>query len=274
MMNIFDFNRKKAAGEKITMITAYDYTSALILNKTSTDCLLVGDSLSMTMHGHPTTVQATIDVMAMHTAAVSRGAKDKFIVGDLPFLSYRKSLSDNMNAVQSLMQAGAHAVKLEGASGNTGFIQHLADSGVPVMGHIGLTPQFVHLLGGYHVQGKTDESARRLIEEALALQEAGCFSLVLECVPTELARTITKELKIATIGIGAGPDTDGQVLVFQDLLGLNTEFKPKFVKQFADGATLFTRAIEDYNEAVREGAFPDAEHSFGSKKMAKAAQRA
>lgn len=271
MMNIFDFNRMKASGEKITMVTCYDYTSALLVNKTGIDCILVGDSLSMVMHGHPTTVQATMDMMTMHTAAVARGAKDKFIIGDLPFLSYRKSLTENVNAVQALMQAGAHAVKLEGASGNTGFIQHLADSGVPVMGHIGLTPQFVHLLGGYHVQGKSDESARRLIEEALALQEAGCFALVLECVPTELATKITKELKIATIGIGAGPHTDGQVLVFQDLLGLNTEFKPKFVKKFLNGAELVTGALDDYHQAVKKGAFPDAEHSFGSKKLAKTA---
>lgn len=271
MMNIFDFNRMKATGEKITMVTCYDYTSALLVNKTGIDCILVGDSLSMVMHGHPTTVQATTEMMTMHTAAVARGAKDKFIIGDLPFLAYRKSLTENINAVQSIMQAGAHAVKLEGASGNTGFIQHLADSGVPVMGHIGLTPQFVHLLGGYHVQGKSDESAKRLIEEALALQEAGCFALVLECVPTELAAKISKELKIATIGIGAGPHTDGQVLVFQDLLGLNTEFKPKFVKKFLNGADLVTGALDDYNEAVKKGAFPDAEHSFGSKKLAKTA---
>ena len=274
MMNIFDFSRKKTAGEKITMVTCYDYTSGLILDKTSTDCLLVGDSLAMTMHGHPTTVQATIDMMALHTAAVARGAKSKFIVSDLPFLAYRKSLSDNMNAVQALMQAGAHAVKLEGTAGNTGFIQHLADSGVPVMGHLGLTPQSVHQLGGYSVQGKTDEDAKRLLEDALALQQAGCFALVLECVPSALAKKITQQLKIATIGIGAGPDTDGQVLVFQDLLGLNTEFKPKFVKQFADGAALFTNAIEEYNQEVRKGAFPDAAHSFGSGKVAKATQRA
>lgn len=271
MMNIFDFNKKKAAGEKLTMVTCYDYTSAQLVNKSEIDCILVGDSLAMTMHGFPSTVHATVDMMASHTAAVARGAKDKFIVGDLPFLAYRKSLTENVNAVQAIMQAGAHAVKLEGASGNTGFIQHLADSGVPVMGHIGLTPQFVHLLGGYHVQGKTDESAKRLMEEAYALQQAGCFSLVLECVPTELATQITKELKIATIGIGAGPNTDGQVLVFQDLLGLNTDFKPKFVKKFMNGADIVTAALDDYHNAVTTGAFPDAEHSFGSKKLAKTA---
>jgi len=271
MMNIFDFAKKKAAGEKFTMVTCYDYTSAVLVDKTNIDCLLVGDSLAMTMHGFSTTVQATTELMAYHTAAVARGAKDKFIVGDLPFLAYRKSLSDNVNAVQAIMQAGAHAVKLEGASGNTGFIQHLADSGVPVMGHIGLTPQFVNILGGYHVQGKTDDSAKRLMQEAQALQQAGCFALVLECVPTELAAEITRTLKIATIGIGAGPHTDGQVLVWQDLLGLNTDFKPKFVKKFMNGAELVSAALEDYHSAVTKGEFPDADHSFGSKKLAKTA---
>ncbi|MBI1215356.1 MAG: 3-methyl-2-oxobutanoate hydroxymethyltransferase [Alphaproteobacteria bacterium] len=271
MINIFDFQKKKASGEKITMVTCYDYTSAALVDKTGIDCILVGDSLAMTMHGFDTTVNATPDMMALHTAAVSRGARDKFIVGDLPFMSYRRSLSDNMDAVYKIMQAGAHSVKLEGAAGNAGFIQHLVESGVPVMGHIGLTPQFVHQLGGYHVQGKTDESAKRLMEEARALQRAGCFALVLECVPTPLAAEITRELKIATIGIGAGPDTDGQVLVFQDLLGLNTDFRPKFVKNFLNGAELVTGALEEYNQAVKKRTFPDAEHSFGAKKLAKSA---
>lgn len=272
MMNVFDFAKMKAAGDKITMITCYDYTSAVLANKTKVDCLLVGDSLAMTMHGFASTVSATTELMAYHTAAVARGAKDKFIVGDLPFMAYRKSLSDNINAVQAIMQAGAHAVKLEGSNGNTGFIQHLVDSGVPVMGHIGLTPQSVNTLGGYHVQGKTDESAKRLMREALALEEAGCFALVLECVPTALAAEISQTLKIPTIGIGAGPETDGQVLVFQDLLGLNTDFKPKFVKKYLEGAALVTAAIDAYHDEVKQGAFPDADHSFGSKKLAKTAQ--
>ena len=271
MLSVLDFAKKKNAGEKITMVTCYDYTSAVLLDATSTDCLLVGDSLAMTMHGFPTTVSATTEIMALHTSAVSRGARRKFIVGDLPFLAYRKSLADNINAVQALMQAGAHAVKLEGVAGNAGLISHLVESGVPVMGHIGLTPQFVNMMGGYHVQGKTEESARRLKEEARALQQAGCFALVLECVPSPLAEEITRELKIATIGIGAGPGTDGQVLVFQDLLGLNTDFKPRFVKKFLNGAELVTGAVEDYNNAVRKGAFPDADHSFGSAKLAKPA---
>jgi 3-methyl-2-oxobutanoate hydroxymethyltransferase len=262
MMNVFDFRKKKAADEKITMVTCYDYTSAAILNKTSVDCLLVGDSLAMTMHGFRDTLPATVEMMAMHTAAVARGAKDKFIVGDLPFLSYRSSLESNMAAVRALMQAGAHAVKLEGASGNAEFVAHLRGSGVPVMGHIGLTPQFVNQLGGYKVQGKTHESAKRLMEEAIALEEAGCFALVLECVPEELAEKISKKLKIATIGIGAGVETDGQVLVFQDLLGLNIDFKPKFVKHFLNGAELVSDAIESYARDVRDGTFPAEEHKF------------
>jgi len=271
MMNIFDFQKKKQVGEKITMVTCYDYTSAVLVDKSGVDTILVGDSLAMTMHGFNSTVPATVEMMAMHTAAVARGAKDKFIVADLPFLSYRRDLGDNIAAVQAVMQAGAHAVKIEGVAGNADLIRHLTESGVPVMGHIGLTPQFVHLLGGYKVQGKTEESANRLKQEALALEEAGCFAIVLECVPTVLAAEITRALRIATIGIGAGAETDGQVLVFQDLLGLNTDFRPKFVKNFMDGAALVTAALDDYNNAVKTGAFPDADHSFGPEKMAKPA---
>lgn len=271
MMNIFDFQKKKTAGDKISMVTCYDYTSAQLVNKSDIDCVLVGDSLAMTMHGFQNTVSATTDMMTLHTAAVARGARDKFIVGDLPFMAYRKSLSDNVDCVQRIMQAGAHAVKLEGVAGNAGFIAHLTESGVPVMGHIGLTPQFVHQLGGHHVQGKTDESAKRIMEEAQALQRAGCFALVLECVPAPLAAEITRALKIPTIGIGAGADTDGQVLVFQDLLGLNTDFHPTFVKHFLNGAELVTGALNSYHHAVTHRSFPDAAHSFGSKKLAKTA---
>ena len=262
MITICDFQKKKASGEKITMVTCYDYTSAAILNGTGVDCLLVGDSLAMTMHGFRDTLAATVEMMALHTAAVARGAKNKFIVGDLPFLSYRSGLNENMAAVRTLMQAGAHAVKLEGASGNAEFIAHLVHSGVPVMGHLGLTPQFIHQLGGYKVQGKTDDSARRILEEALALEKAGCFALVLECVPAAVAEKITRKLKIPTIGIGAGAAADGQVLVFQDLLGLNTEFRPKFVKQFLNGAELFGQAVEDYAQAVKKGEFPGHEHCY------------
>ena len=262
MMTICDFQAKKTSGEKITVVTCYDFTSAAILDKTSIDCLLVGDSLAMTMHGFRDTIAATTDMMALHTAAVSRGAKNKFIVGDMPFLSFRSSLNENIAAVRALMQAGAHAVKLEGAKGNTEFISHLVHSGVPVMGHIGLTPQFLHQLGGYKVQGKTEESAKLLLEEAMVLEKAGCFALVLECVPAAVAKNITKKLNIPTIGIGAGAETDGQVLVFQDLLGLNADFSPKFVRKFMDGTTLITQAIEDYAQSVKTKEFPSREHCY------------
>lgn len=263
-MNIFDFGKKKQAGDKITMVTCYDYTSAVLVDRSEIDCILVGDSLAMTMHGFNSTVPATVEMMALHTAAVARGAKNKFIVADLPFLAYRKDMAENIAAVQAVMQAGAHAVKIEGAAGNTDFVRHLTEAGVPVMGHIGLTPQFVHLLGGYRVQGKTEESANRLKQEAEALEQAGAFALVMECVPTLLAAEITKALRIATIGIGAGAGTDGQVLVFQDLLGLNTDFRPKFVKNFLDGAALVTGALNEYSQDVKTGAFPDAGHSFNT----------
>lgn len=263
-MKIHDFYKKKMQKEKISMITCYDYTSAKILATTSVDCLLVGDSVAMTMHGFKDTVAATLPMMSLHTAAVSRGAGDKFIVSDLPFLSYRQSLSKNIAAAKELMQAGAHAVKLEGAAGNTKLIRHLTESGVPVMGHLGLTPQFIHTLGGYKVQGRTEESAERLKQDAQLLQKAGCFALVLECIPTPLAKEISEILTIPTIGIGAGPFTDGQVLVYQDLLGLDQDFKPKFVKQFVDGYTHTKKGLEEYINHVKTGEFPQDEHCFGN----------
>ena len=263
-MNIFDFARKKVLKEKISMITCYDYTSARILAQTSVDCLLVGDSVAMTMHGHKDTLAATIEMMCLHTAAVSRGAGDKFIVGDLPFLSYRKTTSKNIDAAQKLMQAGAHALKLECAAGNLKLIRHLAESGVPIMGHLGLTPQFVHTLGGYRVQGKTMESAERIKQDALKLQEAGCFALVLECVPNRLAKEITESLSIPTIGIGAGPDTDGQVLVFQDMFGYSTDLKPKFVKTFLDGQAQLKQGVETYIHEIKTGGFPAHEHCYSA----------
>ncbi len=261
-MNIFDFQKKKMSGNKISMVTCYDYTSARILAGTSIDCILVGDSAAMTMHGYKDTLSATMEMMRYHTAAVSRGAGDKFIIGDMPFASYRKSLSDNITAAQILMQAGAHAIKLEGAAGNQDFIRHVTESGIPVMGHIGLTPQFMHMLGGFKVQGKTQSGADRLKEDILMLQEAGCFALVIEGVPASLGQELTQLLSIPTIGIGAGPHTDGQVLVLQDLLGLTLDFKPKFVKAFADGHDQFRNGIEAYVQAVNSGGFPEDEHCY------------
>jgi 3-methyl-2-oxobutanoate hydroxymethyltransferase len=260
--NVTDFYKKKLAHEKISMVTCYDYTSACLLNKTKVDCLLVGDSLAMTMHGYESTVFATIDMMCMHTQAVARGAKDKWIVGDLPFLSYRGSLNHSVKAAQKLMQAGAHSLKLEGAEGNLKLIRHLTASGVPMMGHLGLTPQFVHGLGGYRVQGKTKESALQLKNDALSLQEAGCFALVLECVPATLAKEITASLAIPVIGIGAGAGTDGQVLVWQDMLGLN-DIQAKFVKKFLPGDTLIIDAVETYIREIHSGDFPHHAHSYG-----------
>lgn len=261
-MNVLDFHSKKQKNEKITMVTCYDYTSALCLAKTNIDCLLVGDSLAMTMHGYEDTLGATLEMMTLHTAAVKRGAGKKFIVSDLPFLSYRQSLSKTMQAVEALMRAGAHAVKLEGAAGNLDTIRHITESGVPVMGHLGLTPQYIHTLGGFRVQGRSEAAAKTLLDDAKALEAAGCFAIVLECIPAELATHITQALSIPTIGIGAGAQTDGQVLVFQDLLGLNPQFKPKFVKYFATGAEMVQAAIDQYCAEVKTQVFPTHEHLY------------
>ena len=261
-MNSQLFIQKKQEQEKIVMLTCYDYSTAKILNDSSIDALLVGDSLAMTIHGFKDTVMATLTMMELHTAAVSRGADSKCIISDLPFLSYRKSLSKSVSAAEKLMQAGAHALKLEGAAGNLKLITHLVESGIPVMGHLGLTPQFVHTLGGYKVQGKTVAAAERLKQDALALQAAGCFALVLECIPAQLAKEITQSLNIATIGIGAGADTDGQILVLQDLLGLNVDFKPKFVRQFLSGSQLVSESIDQYVQSVKQREFPAHAHSY------------
>lgn len=263
-MNIFDFRKKKENKEKISMITCYDYTSAKILSQTSIDCILVGDSVAMTMHGFKDTIAATVDMMSFHTAAVSRGAQHKFIITDLPFLSFRKSINKTVSAAQQLMQAGAHALKIECAKGNLKLIKHLTESGIPIMGHLGLTMQYMHAMGGCKVQGKTEESAERIKEDALLLQEAGCFAIVLECIPNQLAKDTSQSLFIPTIGIGAGPDTDGQVLVFQDLLGLNTDFKAKFVKTFIDGHAHVKNGVEEYINQVKSGGFPQHEHCYGN----------
>jgi 3-methyl-2-oxobutanoate hydroxymethyltransferase len=262
MKTIIDFQEKKSKKQKISMVTCYDYTSARIIATSDVDCVLVGDSLAMTMHGHKTTLNASINMMALHTAAVVRGAGEKLIVGDLPFMSFRKGLTTNMTAVEKIMKAGAHAVKLEGANGNIRLVEHIVNSGVPVMGHLGLTPQSVHQLGGYRVQGK-DKAAQQIIkEQALRLQEAGAFSIVLECVPSLLATEISSLLDIPTIGIGAGSGCDGQVLVFQDLLGLNSDFKPRFVKTYLNGFSDFQGALNQFHREVISGIFPSEKESY------------
>lgn len=261
-MNVFAFSKKKIIKEKIVVLTCYDYSSAKIFNDSALDALLIGDSLAMTMHGFKDTMMATLTMMELHTAAVCRGATNKFIISDLPFLSYRQSISRSVIAAQKLIRAGAMAVKLEGAAGNLSLIAHLVESGIPVMGHIGLTPQFIHTLGGYKVQGKSYAEAERIKQDALNLEQAGCFAIVLECVPSQLAKEITASLKIATIGIGAGVDTDGQVLVMQDLLGLNLDFKPKFVNHFLNTGQLIREAVDQYCHSVKHNKFPSDENSY------------
>lgn len=261
-MKIHEFLAAKTAKRKISMITCYDATSAKIVEETPIDTILIGDSVSVVVHGYADTTHATLPMMVMHTKAVAAGTQ-KFIVSDLPFLSYRKSLSETMDAVSQLICAGAQAVKLEGAGSNTATIRHIVQSGIPVMGHIGLTPQWIHLLGGHRVQGKAEKQANELLEQALALQEAGCFAIVLECIPATLAKTITEALDIPTIGIGAGPHTDGQVLVWHDLLGFDPKFNPKFLKRFADGYSFVQQALESYHHEVSSQQFPVLEqHSY------------
>ncbi len=257
-----DFEKMKNDGLPISVITCYDYWSARIINQTNIDMVLVGDSLAMVMHGHKNTIPATVDLMVTHTESVLRGATDKFIVTDLPFLSYRKGMSQAIDVVHCVMEAGAHAVKLEGAAGNLEFIAHLVESGIPVMGHVGLVPQSVHVLGGFKAQGVTEENAEYILESAVSLEKAGCFSVVLECIPATLGQSITNRLKIPTIGIGAGPHVSGQILVLHDLLGLNDEFKPKFAKQYLNGLDLIKRALNDFDDEVKKGAFPTDIHSF------------
>ncbi|MBX3170399.1 MAG: 3-methyl-2-oxobutanoate hydroxymethyltransferase [Candidatus Eremiobacteraeota bacterium] len=259
MKSVLDF---KKGQHKITMLTCYDYWSARLLNDSPVDCILVGDSGAMVMHGYPDTVAATSELMALHTRAVKLGAPDRFVIGDMPFLSFRGSLDRALDCVMQLMQAGAQAVKLEGAAGHLPLVKHLTESGVPVMGHLGLTPQSVHALGGFKVQAKTEQQAQRLKKDAQDLQAAGCFALVLECVPTQVAKEVTEQLDIPTIGIGAGPHCDGQVLVLQDMLGAQTHFKPKFVRHFADLAGTIKQAVNHFNEEVQSGAFPSPQESY------------
>ncbi|KTD18159.1 3-methyl-2-oxobutanoate hydroxymethyltransferase [Legionella jordanis] len=262
-MKIQDFKRKKQEQSKISMITCYDYPSARIVSESKIDCVLVGDSVAMTVHGHSTTVMATMEMMVLHTQAVARGLGQKFLISDLPFLAHKGSKSETVANVRSLLQAGAQGVKIEGGdSDSCKTIAHLVSAGIPVIGHIGLTPQSIHQLGGYKVQGKNSEQASILMEQAIQLEEAGCFALVIECVPQVLAANISEQLTIPTIGIGAGSGTDGQVLVWHDLLGLQTELKPRFVKQFAQGKQLLLNSINAYAEQVQHLQFPASEHAF------------
>lgn len=252
MKTIQDFNKKKTAKEKISMITCYDFWSAKIINDSPIDCILVGDSAGMVMHGFDSTIPVDIKMMEMHLSAVKKGAPDKFIVADMPFLAHRKGTKHTMDCVEKLMRAGANAVKIEAQAGHEAIIKHIVDSGVPVVGHIGLIPQSVNQLGGYKTQGKDTSSALRLHALAKKLEESGCCALVLECIPESLAKKITDQLYIPTIGIGSGAQTDGQVLVLQDMLGCQKDFSPKFVKKMTNMYESVLTALTDFHDYVQE----------------------
>lgn len=257
------FLKAKRDAKKISMLTAYDYPMAKLLDDAGIDCLLVGDSLGMVVLGYETTLQVTIDDMIHHCKAVVRGAKRAHITVDMPFLSYHISPEESVrNAGRLIQEGGASAVKLEGGSNVIDKIKAIVNAQIPVMGHLGLTPQSVNMLGGYKVQGTNLQQAQKLIEEAERLQQAGVFALVLECVPEMLAKLISEKLEIPTIGIGAGKYCDGQVLVTQDMLGIYSDFKPKFVKQYAHLDNIISSACTQYISEVQLQQFPDAEHSF------------
>jgi len=254
---------KKQRGEKITMLTAYDYPTALVMDEAGIDCILVGDSLGMAVLGYESTLPVTMEVMLHHTKAVVRGTRRALVVGDMPFMSYQASLSEAVhNAGRFLQEAEAQAVKLEGGREMAETVRRIVQAGVPVMAHIGLTPQSIHQLGGFKVQGRNEEAAAQLKEDALILEEAGAFAIVLECIPKGLAQEITQSLTIPTIGIGAGVHCDGQVLVIHDMLGLFERFVPKHVKIYAHLREEYRRAIDAYCKEVQAGTFPDDAHSF------------
>jgi 3-methyl-2-oxobutanoate hydroxymethyltransferase len=268
-ITINELQRMKDRGEKIAMVTAYDATAARLVGAAGVDVVLVGDSLGMVVQGHDSTLPVTLDQMVYHCSMVRRGLGKSgaaaHLVGDLPFGSYQASADEAVKAAMRMVaEGGVESVKLEGGSDYAEVVRRVIRAGVPVMGHIGLTPQSVHKLGGYVVQGKDAERAQQLLHDARTLEAAGCYAIVLECIPTELARVISGQLKIPTIGIGAGPTCDGQVLVLTDLLGMDASFTPRFVKRFAELGAEVTSAVGSYVAEVKGRAFPADEHSFHS----------
>lgn len=263
MKTLANFRQSKLKGEKIAVMTAYDYPSAKLAEEAGLDLILVGDSLGMVVLGYDSTVPVTMNDMIHHTKAVARGARDTFILTDMPFLSYQVSVTQALeNAARLVQEGGCHGVKVEGGREVASQVRAMTQVGIPVCGHIGLTPQSVVALSGYKVQGKTAEAARKLLDDAQALQDAGAFMIVLECIPVQVAELLSKRLEIPTIGIGAGAGCDGQVLVFHDALGIFDRFVPKFVKQFEMLGEKARHALLDYVREVRSGAFPASEHSF------------
>ncbi|HEX5350483.1 MAG TPA: 3-methyl-2-oxobutanoate hydroxymethyltransferase [Trichococcus sp.] len=261
--SVLTFRNAKQKNERLTMLTAYDYSTAKLIDASGVDSVLVGDSLGMVMLGYEDTLSVTMEDMIHHTKAVARGVKDALVVSDLPFMSYQTSVYDAVSNAGRLIKEGrAQAVKLEGGIEVCPQIKAIVEASIPVMAHLGLTPQSVNAFGGFKVQGKDEEAARSLIEQAKAVEAAGAFAVVLECIPAKLAELITKSISIPTIGIGAGNGCDGQVLVYQDMLGLYSDFTPKFVKRYAEIGPQMQTAIEDYITEVKSGAFPAAEHTF------------
>ena len=273
-LTIPDIVAMKRSGKRITMMTAYDAAFARLVEAAGIDVILVGDSLGMVVLGHPNTVPVTMDDMVRHAAAVSRGASRPLLVGDMPFGSYQTGPTDALrNAARFLKEAGMDAVKLEGGSETVPIVRALVENGIAVMAHVGLTPQRVAQFGGFKTQAKSARAARRLIDDAVALEDAGAFSIVLESIPAPVAAMVTERLTIPTIGIGAGVECDGQVLVLHDVLGLYGDFKPKFAKRYAEIGSAVVDALRAFDEDVREGRFPDAEHSFTMKDSEHAALR-
>ncbi|MCS7262492.1 MAG: 3-methyl-2-oxobutanoate hydroxymethyltransferase [Aquificaceae bacterium] len=256
--------KKKLEGKKITMVSTYDYLSAKLCRQVGIDCILVGDSLGMVFQGLDTTLPVTIEEIIYHTKAVKRGAGDMFVIADMPFMSYQTGLEEAVrNCGRVIKEAGANAVKLEGGREIAELVHRLVSIGIPVVGHVGFTPQSIHVLGGYRVVGRLEEEERKLKEDFQALEQAGAFMVVLESVPKNLSKEITQNSKAITIGIGAGPHCDGQVLVFYDLVGLVEDIKPKFVKRYVEGADIFREALRRFKEDVEKGVFPSEEESYG-----------
>ena len=262
MKTIQGIMKLKNRDEKISMITCYDYTFAKIISETKIDLVLVGDSTAMVMHGHKTTIPATLDMMVTHVKAVHRGLNNKFLIADMPFLAHRKDKKTVLESVDALMKAGANAVKIEGGESQIDIINYIVESGVPVMGHLGLTPQSLNMIGGWRIQGKTESVANQILKDAKVLENGGVFCLVLEMVPSALAHKITTNIKIPTIGIGAGPHTSGQVLVLQDILGMNPDFNPTFLRKYIDGSSIIKESLNNYTSDVKNGSFPNEKESF------------
>ena len=262
-VTIHSLRQMKEKGERIAMLTAYDATFARLLDEAGADVLLVGDSLGMVVQGHETTLPVTLDEIAYHCRAVARGARRAHVVGDMPFMSYQASIEQAMNNAGKLMKEGnCHSVKLEGGAVHAELVKRLVSAGIPVMGHIGLTPQSYHQLGGFKVQGRDAGGRERLLADALALEDAGCYAIVLEAIPADIAREITAALSVPTIGIGAGTGCDGQVLVSYDALGMDETFKPRFVRRYATLGATIKDAVSHYIADVRTGAFPSDSESF------------